>query len=461
MTKTNFKLFILILIIGFPLFAQKNQKLLDTVKLLSKTTLTQTGYCSDGTDRQRDGIRRFHGPMEARIIASNKYQYIAYYESNGEIVIARKKINSKSAWEKSILQGYKMKSEDRHNKIALSISEGDGVIHLSFDHHNTPQFNYAHSPANAATNPEAIVWDNSVFSLQPNLGLTTDTGLVTYPTFYQLNSSGNLLVYWRTGGSVGGEMNLANYSSTDNKWQFIGKISSQEGTYNGQKGTRGPYTGNFIDDANGTLHVAWVFREREAQRDVKDSRNYGEHGLFYAQSSDGGFTWENNTGKTIANVKSGKTMGIDNMRDVPVKIPMKLDPSHVGLTSILDPETDNLITLLNHYKPGTDKKANYLYIRTPMGVWTTQETNLDQRGKLTIQGERMFVFNESGISFSERSSDFSDWNRIPFPITFKKGSTNWDLKNLDQGVATMVIQYAPEEYGESSPIEIFDLKIFE
>lgn len=450
---------ILLLMVGFSSFAQ--QKLLKTAKILSNHIITQTGYCSDGTDRQRNGVRRFHGPLEARIISFNNYQYIAYYEANGNIVIARKKINTNSDWEKSILQGYQIKSEDRHNKIALSISKGDGVIHISFDHHNTPQFNYAHSKLNVATNPDTIVWDNSIFELQPNLGLKNDTGLVTYPTFFELNATGDLIVYWRTGGSLGGEMNLANYNSVEHKWRFIGRISSQEGTYMGVKGTRGPYTAKFLDDANGNLHISWVFRERAFADEESKKGYFSEHGLYYAQSPDGGFTWKNNSGEVIADVKTNLVMGVNNMKELAVEIPLSLDPRHTGFNSIIDPVTNNYITLLNHYKPNTKEKKNFLYVRSPQGDWITKQTNLNQQGRLKIAGDRMYSFSLSGISYSDRSSDFTDWNTISFPFEFKSGSTNWDLNNLEKGVVTMVIQYVPKAYGNPTPIEVFNIKISE
>ncbi len=461
MKKNKLNILAVFLIISSFAVGQNNHKFLDTIKLISRVTLTQTGYCSDGSDRQIDGVRRFHGPMEAKIISFKDYQYIAYYEGNGDIVVARKNIKTNSDWEKSILQGYQIKSEDRHNKIALSISGGDGVIHLAFDHHNTPQFNYAHSKVNVATNPTAIVWDNSVFVLQPNLGLKNDTGLVTYPTFYQLNTTGNLIVYWRTGGSVGGEMNLANYNSTDHQWSFIGRISSQEGTYLGKKESRGPYISKFAEDADGNLHVSWVFRER-AFSDVEGKQGrFGEHGLYYAKSADGGFTWENNWGEIIADVKKKRVMGIENMANLPIEIPMNLDSRHTGLNSVVDPVTNNFITLLNHFKPNTTVKKNFLYSRTPKGDWNTKETNLKQQGKIKIVGDRMYSFSSLGIYFSDRSTNFKHWSTIFFPIEFTSGESNWDTNNLDKGLISMVIQYVPKEYGLPTPIEVLNFQLYD
>ncbi|WP_445737172.1 BNR-4 repeat-containing protein [Mariniflexile sp.] len=452
--------FIFSLVSYSALFAQKDLQLLDKAELLSRYELTKTAYCSDGSDRAQNGSPRFNGPMEAKITSFLNYQYIAYYEGNGDIVIARKKTEPHSKWEKSILQGYKIKSEDRHNKIALDISKGDGVIHLSFDHHNTPHFNYAHSNQNVASNPDSVVWDNSIFKLLPNLGMKDDTGMVTYPTFYQLNATGGLIIYWRTGGALGGEMNLANYNSADHTWHFIGRISTQEGAYLGKNESRGPYTSKFADDADGNLHVSWVFRERAFADEEGKKGNFAEHGLYYAQSSDGGFTWKNNWGEVIADVKNNLVMGIDNMKDLPVEIPMNLNPVHTGLTSIMDLKTNNFITFLNQYKPGTTKKINYIHIRDSKGVWTTKETNLSHQGKIEIQGDRMFVFSGSGISVSNRSSNFTDWNTISFPVQFANGSTNWDTEQLDKGIISMVIQYDPKKLGEPSPVEIFDFKIF-
>lgn len=141
--------------------SQVQSSITDSVLLVSKTRITNTAYCSDGTDRARDEKRRFHGSMEARITSFNNHQYLAFYEGNGDLVVARKKLSENSAWEKCILRGYTMTSEDRRNKLALSISKGDGVIRLACDHHNTPHFNYAHSKLSVATHPEAYIWDNS------------------------------------------------------------------------------------------------------------------------------------------------------------------------------------------------------------------------------------------------------------------------------------------------------------
>ena len=100
-----------------------------------------------------------------------------------------------------------------------------------------------------------------------------------------------------------------------------------------------------------------------------------------------------------------------------------------------------------------------MYTRLPNGIWTTNKTNLNHLGAITIQGDKLLVFSDSGVYFSDRNSDFITWKKIAMPIEFEKGSANWDFKNLDKGLVTMVIQYNPKKDGEPTAVEVFDFKI--
>jgi len=90
--KNKCLILIVIIVYHIHLVAQEKKQWLDQSILLSRDILTKTGYCSDGSDRARDGIARFQGPMEAKITSFKNYQYVSYYESNGNLVVARKKI---------------------------------------------------------------------------------------------------------------------------------------------------------------------------------------------------------------------------------------------------------------------------------------------------------------------------------------------------------------------------------
>ncbi len=263
-----FKLTLVAMIVtaSFGCVCSQNIQPLKTAELVYQYELTKTAFCSDGSDRARNGIPRFAGTMVAKGITYKNYQYVSYFEKDGSVVVARRNVLKPNSWEKTSVPNYTMKLHDRHRKIAIGISEGDGVIHLAFDHHNTPVLNYARTAVGVASNPEKVAWDDTVFKYVPNLDIPENTGEVTYPSFFSLAGTGDMIIYWRTGGAEGGEMNLAHYSSTTHDWAFIGQISSENGHYNGMYGSRGPYHAGFNSDAEGNIHLAWLWREREALR---------------------------------------------------------------------------------------------------------------------------------------------------------------------------------------------------
>ena len=448
----------LLLIFLTPLYgcAQQPPEFLENVELLKRTTLTTTAYCSDGSDRARNGQPRFHGPMVARINSYKGFQYVSYYEANGNIILERNEIGS-DTWEKLIIPNYRMTSQDRHNKIALGISKADGVIHLSFDHHNSVTFNYAKSVSGLATDPEKFDWSSNLFTLQSNLGLEDNFGLITYPSFYDIESTGGLLMYWRTGGAIGGEMNLARYDPLLKSWTFIGQISSRDGSYNGQKGTRGPYHAGFVSDNYGKIHVGWLWREAEAQR--KKNVNIGNHGISYAQSADGGKTWVSENGDIVADLEKGLVMTIDNPSGIAIEVPMELDPTNAGFTSIYDQYGHHLIFLISHLNDQKEELFNYLYVRDNKGQWTKYETGLKSGGQMIAVKNRLLLFNAGGVFYSKISDGFKNWVKLEHPFELKKGSVDWDLSRIEEGRVNFVIQYNPEKIGQPTPVELFELQL--
>jgi hypothetical protein len=457
MQKTKSLVLLFICFIG-QVGAQTETGFVKKAELIYQHELTKTGYCSDGSDRARNNQPRFAGAMEARLLTFDNYQYVSYYEANGDIVVARRNVLD-TVWEKAIINGYKIESNDRHNKISMAISEGDGVIHLSFDHHNTPKLNYARSAAGVAKNPGKVKWDNGVFQLLPNLGFENDMGLITYPSFYSLKKSGDLILYWRTGGAISGEMNLAHYNSKNQLWSFIGQISSAEGHYNGFSGTRGPYHAGFQSNSKGDIEVAWVWREsynlQHPELDV-----VGNHGLFYAKSTDGGDTWRNNNNVLVASVDKKMRISIDNIGEPVVEIPIKLDASNSNICSAIDYKTDEFHFISSHKQADGGKKIPHHYVRKSNGSWTFTKTELPVGGcRLFFSDDVLLYLVNNGIYWSERSTGFSEWNPIKLDVETDSGEVNWDVSRLGEGIISMVMQHNPKKMGEPSPVSYFEYKI--
>ena len=442
-------------------------------------TLTAASHTSDGTERARDGNLRFLGPMGAVGVSHEGYQYIVYYtgrdrtipreDAYSEVVVARRKLGSFD-WERSTLQGYRVTSDDAHNRQTIGISSGDGVIHISFDHHNRPAMNYAATALGVANNPATVAWDDSVFTYAENLGGDPTERLeVTYPDFKAF-PGGNLLIYFRTGGSFGGDMRVAKYDAALGTWGKVHVVSNRHGTFEGRETTRGPYLADGMQvGADGSLHAAWVFRERPCDYTTSSrSEIFCNHGLFYARSEDEGLTWLRNDGSQVADTSLGETISIDNIGGPVIEVPKGLGPSNPGITSTIDPETGDMHVLLKHLpEPGAPQSYYFHYLGKPDGSWTQNRTDFaGNHTSLAMVGDRLYAFvgrDKGQIYYAERADDFRNWERMPIAIDDNRkfdpqgGYSTWDLSHVHEGKVTFIWHQEPETQGISTPVLVYDI----
>lgn len=205
-------------------------------------------------------------------------QYIAYYDSEGYLTLGKRPVDN-GEWTVQRTQ-YKGNCQDAHNVISIGV-DGEGYLHVSFDHHNNP-LRYCRSVA-----PHSL----RLGELQPMTGV--DERDVTYPEFYNLGG-GDLLFAYRSGGSGRGNLVMNRYSVATKEWSRV-----QDVLIDGER-KRNAYWQLYVD-ARGTIHVSWVWRETP---DVATN-----HDLCYARSADGGLTWQKSTGEayslpiTVANAE--------------------------------------------------------------------------------------------------------------------------------------------------------------
>lgn len=194
------------------------------------------------------------------------HQFIAYYDHEGVLVLGKRKVNTLH-W-KILKTQYKGNSKDAHNSISIAV-DGDGFLHVSWDHHNT-ELRYAVSktPFGLELGPEQAMTGKQEHK-------------VTYPEFYRL-PNGNLLFFYRSGQSGRGNLVINSYSTQKKQWAAL-----QNNLIDGE-GKRSAYWQACVD-AQGTIHVSWVWRETW---DVETN-----HDLCYAKSTDGGQTWQKSNGE--------------------------------------------------------------------------------------------------------------------------------------------------------------------
>ena len=200
------------------------------------------------------------------LVTANGVQYISYYDPAGYVVVG-KRTTGKKTWDLKRTP-FKGNTSDAHNIISMML-DGDGYLHLSWDHHNNP-LNYCKS-----LQPGSLEFTGKM----PMTGKAEQR--VSYPEFYRMKN-GNLLFFYRDGASGQGNLVLNAYDCKTRQWTQL-----QSNLIDGE-GQRNAYWQACIDQ-QGTIHLSWVWR---ASPDVASN-----HDLCYARSRDAGKSWERSTGE--------------------------------------------------------------------------------------------------------------------------------------------------------------------
>lgn len=194
------------------------------------------------------------------------YQFTSYYNNNGRLVLAKRKLGS-NTWEVQTTP-YSGNVKDAHNDISIAV-DSEGYLHVSWDHHNT-RLRYAKS-----TTPLGL-------ELTDELSMTgLQEEAVTYPEFHNL-PNGKLLFCYRSGESGRGNMVINSYDVQSKTWKQL-----QSNLLNGEE-QRSAYW-QMATDKKGVVYLSWVWRETW---DVSTN-----HDICFAQSNDGGVTWQNSQRK--------------------------------------------------------------------------------------------------------------------------------------------------------------------
>jgi hypothetical protein len=200
------------------------------------------------------------------VVSHQDTQYVAYYAEDAFVVLARRKLDSE-IWEINKTQ-YQGNITDAHNTISIMV-DGDGYLHMSWDHHNNP-LRYCRSKTPGALDLTAKM---------PMTGKKESK--VTYPEFYRL-PNGNLLFMYRDGQSGNGNLMMNHYDVRTKIW-----TQRQDAFINGE-GEQNAYWQMCIDSI-GTIHISWVWREHGGVET--------NHDMGYAKSTDEGKTWQKSNGE--------------------------------------------------------------------------------------------------------------------------------------------------------------------
>ncbi|CZR50792.1 uncharacterized protein PAC_00666 [Phialocephala subalpina] len=254
----------------------------------------------------------------------NGLQYAAFYtEVNGSgeqerhclVNIARRNVidegkHRSAEWSTLTFEDYQQTTDDGHNTISIGVCEGDGTIHVAFDHHCDEISNQ-----NLGHDPSRYPWDASVFSKTQNClpGIPPNDLLkeVSYPRF--VNIENDLLLTYRIGQAGAGSDILYRYSSSTHEYTYLGQHLT--GISNN------PYI-NGIDYRLSRLHISWCYRNfvkfANSARETAHKQQAGPNGpennfdLNYAFSDDLGQTWRNSARRLLADLRGSKDGSVES-----------------------------------------------------------------------------------------------------------------------------------------------------
>ncbi|HSV12894.1 MAG TPA: BNR-4 repeat-containing protein, partial [Tepidisphaeraceae bacterium] len=217
------------------------------------------------------------------------HQFIAYYDSSGAIMIGRRDTGS-SAWttfNSGITLASNLLSDD-HNVIAIAV-DGAGFMHVGWGMHNVA-LDYAISNATvtgATLSSVSFTQQTSANAptLFPNAGSTTNEA--TYPQFYNIPGSNNLLFTYRNGGAGGGSGNGNQYFDVYNPATHTW---TNNFVINGELTSVNAYVNRMVYTSTNNLLMTWTWR---ATSNWQTNSN-----IMFAQSPDNGASWYQQGGTT-------------------------------------------------------------------------------------------------------------------------------------------------------------------
>ncbi|AJR04497.1 BNR repeat-containing protein [Siansivirga zeaxanthinifaciens] len=446
------------------------QKGISTVDSKALTIDGKFGIAINGRTYQKDALASFKG-----------YQYMAYYNEDRRVCISRRKL-PKGDWETIQFLDYDFKSNDSHNVVSFGICPNDGTIHLAFDHH-VHSLHYRVSKKGLATSPETMDWSAASFGpiiheLEENKPIK-----ITYPKFWP-TPEGNLQMNYRVRGSGDGDRMLVDYNAKTGKWEHTRQIDSALGMFEDQFGkseTRCSYPNGYDYDANGRLHVTFVWRENSQG---------ANHDLMYAFSDDHGFTWKNNDGNVLNEIINVNSPGIV-VQSIPRVWGLMNDHGqvidsngrvHVVMYHATQETIEAAGSRLGATRWGPISAQRYFhYWRNEQGVWNRLQLPMAVGNRPKIFTDKndnliMIYCGTTNKSIKGKSSKADGADLIVAVATAKNKWQDWHIAHAvkgpfmndmladiyrwkKEGVLSVMIQDEPKRKRKPSELKVVDLAI--
>lgn len=374
------------------------------------------------------------------VVTVGDQQFVGFYEpaaDGGNVVIARRTIGQ-DKWVRTETSFVSNDIDDNHNIIALAI-DGDGIMHMSWGMHAEQAaggpYNYARSTGSVLTPGQTIAFTpNLEHTAMPGIG---DTTKVTYPEFVNL-PDGDLLYFFRSGGSGSGDVQLNRYDTDTDTWSAV-HLDLLDGDATANNTTANAYWNTPVLDDDGNLHLSWLYRRSASG--LQTNRD-----LHYAVSPDGGVTWLKDDGTAYTTPITQDTADI--------VIPIPENSSYINSTAMAVDENNRPI-IATRFAPNAgsgDDQVQHMLMWFDGSDWQTSQVtnfvNADEGNRPTVlvdeQGRVMVMFSDSDLGglVLAHSTDRQNWEYIEL-VSDDLGSweptydpTRWER----DGVISMLMQ---------------------
>ena len=341
-------------------------------------------------------------PVNFALYTKGNYQYVAYYDTAHQMVLASRKLNQKKWSYKSLDTKVPW---DSHNYISLLV-DGAGYIHVVGNMHSSPLVYFK----------SAKPWDiSSMQALHKMTGKEED--VTTYPEF-MYGPKGETIFHYRYGRSGNGYEVFNELNVSSQTWSRLLDKPLIDG-----EGERNAYMQGPILGPDGYFHLLWVWRE------TPDCSS--NHTLSYARSKDL-LHWESVNGE-----KAGFPITLKDSCLVVDNTPEKGGLINIGIKLGFD-SSNRVIVGYHKYD---DKGNTQLYLsRNEGGNWNSvKQTNWDYRwdfkgggtivnellidapvvkdGKVTMGYHRL---NLKDAQIIARESTFAPIGEEPIPSAYPK-----------------------------------------
>ena len=328
---------------------------------------------------------------------------------------------------------YTGNTADAHNVISIAV-DGDGYLHISWDHHDN-ELRYA-----VSVEPLSLV----LGAKKQMTGI--EEGKVSYPQFYNLKNSGDLIFMYRSGQSGRGILVINSYDIKTGVWSQL-----HQNLIDGE-GKRNAYWQAYVDK-QGTIHVSWVWRETW---DVSTN-----HDIAYAKSTDGGKTWTRSTGEAYELPITQETA--ENAWEIPQ------NSSLINQTSMTTDDAGNPY-IANYWN--VEGKTQYQIVYLENGIWKKQHTSFRDSGfDLGGGGTKKIPISRPEIFVQKQKSEKTvyllfrdDLRESKITIAYKNlaSQKDWKLQDLtDISVGDWEPNFDKQLYKQTGKVHIFQQEVIQ